>query len=81
MALFIGGGGLGESFQGVWGCDSFGGSLFRGWGGSFGEVKTQEGALSPNTDVPGSWGRGRAVLPGSLVSHASSGVRVLCCTP
>lgn len=66
-------------------CDSFGGGIRLGGafsgGGSFGEVKTQEGALSPNTDAPGSWGRGRAVLPGSLVSHASSGVRVLCCTP
>ena len=41
-------------------CDSFGGGIRLGeafsGGGSFGEVKTQEGALGPDTDTPGSWG-------------------------
>ena len=43
-------------------CDSFGGGIRLGGafsgGGSFGEVKTQEGALGPATDAPGPWGRG-----------------------
>ena len=41
-------------------CDSFGGGIRLGGafsgGGSCGEVKTQEGALGPATDVPGPWG-------------------------